>query len=168
MNVQAINGMMADNLFYLMAGLGVLIVIMLVIIGNLWVSLSRLKKRYRKALAGADGRNLERMLIDYVDETKKVSEDNQGIEKEQKRMDDLLRNAVTRIGVVRFSAFEGLGSDLSYAVALLDSHNNGVILSSIFGRDESRSYAKPIEGGTSSYVLSEEEQAALKDAMGKG
>ena len=59
-----------------------------------------------------------------------------------------------------------MGSDLSYAVALLDAENNGVILSSIFGREDSRSYVKPIEGGKSTYTLTDEEQQALQKAMG--
>ena len=61
-----------------------------------------------------------------------------------------------------------MGSDLSYAVAMLDSHNNGVIFSSIFGREYSRSYVKPVEAGTSTYTLTKEEEQALKDAMRKG
>jgi hypothetical protein len=69
--------------------------------------------------------------------------------------------------MVRFRAFEDMGSDLSYAVALLDAHNNGVVLSSIFGREDSRSYAKPIEDGKSSYPMTQEEEQALKEAMAK-
>ena len=75
--------------------------------------------------------------------------------------------AITRVRVVRFRAFDDMGSDLSYAVALLDSHNNGVILTSIFGREDSRSYVKPVENGTSTYALMEEEQQALDEAMRK-
>ena len=69
--------------------------------------------------------------------------------------------------MVRFRAFEDMGSDLSYAVALLDSHNNGVVLSSIFGREDSRSYVKPIEDGHSTYTMTEEEEQALREAMAK-
>ena len=55
---------------------------------------------------------------------------------------------------------EDMGSDLSYAVAMLDSHNNGVVLSSIFAREDSRSYAKPIVNGTSTYPMTSEEEDA--------
>ena len=75
--------------------------------------------------------------------------------------------AVQKVGVVRFSPFEEIGSDLSFAIALLDHHHNGVVLSSIFGRDESRCYAKPIKNGESNYVLTEEEKQALSEAMKK-
>ncbi len=74
------------------------------------------------------------------------------------------RVCVQKVGVVRFRAFEDTGSDLSFAVALLDSDDNGVVLSSLFGRTESRVYAKPVEHGASSYLLSTEENEALSKA----
>ncbi|MBQ7478509.1 MAG: DUF4446 family protein [Selenomonadaceae bacterium] len=168
MDIQALNNMMMNHLFYIVAGLSVLVVILLIILGNFYYNLSYLKKRYRKMMAGADGANLERMLIGHIDETKTVVEENRRIDEENRRIGALLQKAITRVGVVRFSAFEGMGSDLSYAVALLDSDNNGVVLSSIFGRDDSRSYVKPIEAGTSKYKLTQEEEQALKDAVRKG
>ena len=157
--------MLMTNLTYIVGGLGVLVIIMYVIIINLYMNLSYLKKRYRKMMAGADGANLERMLIGHIDETKAVVEENARIKEENKRIAGLLQKALTRVGVVRFRAFEDMGSDLSYAVALLDAENNGVILSSIFGREDSRSYVKPIEAGTSTYTLTEEEEEALHKAM---
>ena len=157
--------MLMTNLTYIVGGLGVLVIIMYVIIINLYMNLSYLKKRYRKMMAGADGANLERMLIGHIDETKAVVEENARIKEEHKRIAGLLQKALTRVGVVRFRAFEDMGSDLSYAVALLDAENNGVILSSIFGREDSRSYVKPIEAGTSTYTLTEEEEEALHKAM---
>ncbi len=168
MDIQAFNSMMMNNLFYVVCGLAVLVLIMLIIIGNLYFNLSYLKKRYRKMMTGVDGSNMERMLIGHIDETKAVAEDNHRLNEEMERIDNLLKSAITRVGVVRFSAFEDMGSDLSYAVALLDSHNNGVVLSSIFARQDSRSYVKPIEAGASSYTLTQEEAQALKDAMHKG
>ena len=80
-------------------------------------------------------------------------------------MDALLQTALTRVGIVRFSAFKDMGSDLSYAVALLDAHNNGVVFSSIFAREDSRTYVKPIEDGHSSYTLTDEEKKAIHDAI---
>ena len=156
-----------NNLMYITAGLGVLVIIMYGIIINLAMNLNYLKKRYRKMMTGVDGANLERMLIGHIDEVKSVVAKNQELEAENKRLDAWLQTAITRIGVVRFRAFEDMGSDLSYAVALLDSHNNGVILSSIFGREDSRSYVKPIKDGQSTYTLTEEEQQALHEAMSR-
>ena len=144
------------------------LLIMLGIMINQGLKLSYMKKRYRKMMAGVDGANIERMLMGHIDEVKKVVEKSEQLDMENKRIDALLQTAVTRVGVVRFRAFEDMGSDLSYAVALLDSHNNGVVLSSIFGREDSRSYVKPITNGSSSYTMTQEEEQALHDAMAKG
>jgi len=55
----------------------------------------------------------------------------------------------------------------SSSVALLDSHGNGVILSSILHREQARLYAKPVADGTSEFDLSPEEREALEAAMRK-
>ena len=157
---------MIKNMLYIVGGLGVLVIVMYIIIINLYLNLSYLKKRYRKMMTGVDdGANIERMLMGHIDETKAVAEENARIKEENKRIDGLLQKDLTHIGVVRFSDFEDMGSDLSYAVALLDSHNDGIILSSIFGREDSRSYVKPVSKGTSTYTLTEEEEESLHKAM---
>ena len=165
MDIQEITKFALNNIIPILAGLGVVAVLLLALLINLYMKVSYMKKRYRKMMTGADGANLERMLIGHIDETKAVMEENQEIKAECKRIDTLLQSALTRMGVVRFRAFEDMGSDLSYAVAMLDSHNNGIVLSSIFGREDSRSYVKPIENGKSTYTLTEEEEEALHKAM---
>lgn len=158
---------MADNAPFIMVIMAVVMVIMLcVLIKQAW-TLSYMKKRYRKMMNGVDGDNLERLLMGHIDEVRHVIDENKRLDSENRRIDDLLKMAVTRVGMVRFRAFEDMGSDLSYAVALLDAHNNGVVLSSIFGREDSRSYAKPIEDGKSSYPMTQEEEQALREAMSK-
>ena len=159
LDIQQVSKFVMNNLMYITAGLGVLVIIMYGIIINLWMN--------RKRMTGVDGANLERMLIGHIDEVKQVVEENRRIDAENQRISALLQRAITRVGVVRFRAFDDMGSDLSYAVALLDAENNGVILSSIFGREDSRSYVKPIQAGQSSYTLTEEEQQALHQAMGQ-
>jgi hypothetical protein len=72
---------------------------------------------------------------------------------------------VQGVGVVRFDAFEDMGGHLSFSAALLDGHGDGVVLTSINGRQETRIYAKPVVGGTSQHNLSEEEQEAIRRAL---
>ena len=157
-----------NNTSYMIAILGVLMIVMYLLIINLYYNLNYMKKRYKKMMTGVDdGANLERMLLGHIDETRSVAQENEKLKAENKRIDDLLKRALTRVSVVRFRAFEDKGSDLSYSVALLDSHNNGVVMSSIFGREDSRSYVKPIENGTSTYQLTAEEEQALREAMSK-
>lgn len=167
MDIQVITKLALNNIVVILAVLGVLALILFLLTINLYMKVSYMKKRYRKMMTGADGSNLERMLIGHINEMKEVSAENERIKQENQRIDALLQLAITRVGVVRFRAFDDMGSDLSYAVALLDSHNNGVILSSIFGREDSRSYVKPVENGKSTYALMAEEQQALDEAMQK-
>ena len=168
MDIQEITKFALNNIIPILAGLGVVAVILLALLINLYMKVSYMKKRYRKMMTGADGANLERMLIGQLNEIQEVSEENAAIKRENERLDGLLQLAITRVGVVRFRAFDDMGSDLSYAVALLDSYNDGVILTSIFGREDSRSYVKPVEKGQSTYQLMPEEQQALDEAMRKG
>ena len=165
MDIKELSQMVLNNLMFIVAGLGVLVVIMYMLILNLYLELRRMKKRYKKMMTGVDSGNLERMLIGHIDEVKRVKEQNDALEVENQKLDGLLQQALTRVGMVRYRAFEDMGGDLSYAVAMLDAHNNGVILSSVFGREGSQAYAKPIENGSSSYKLTEEEQQALREAM---
>ena len=165
MDIQVISQFVLNNLMFIVAGVGILMLIMYAFILNLYMDVRRMKKRYKKMMTGVESGNLERMLIGHIDEVQRVKEQNTALEVENKKISDLLQQALTRVGRVRFRAFEDMGGDLSYAVAMLDSHNNGVILSSVFGREGSQAYAKPIENGSSTYKLTEEEQQALREAM---
>lgn len=156
-----------NHLSYIVGILGVLVIIMYLLLIHLFYNLNYMKKRYKKMMTGVDGANLERMMIGCIDSTKAVADENAKLWEENKEIKELLSNALTKVAVVRFRAFEDMGSDLSYAVAMLDSHNNGVVMSSIFARNDSRSYVKPIVDGTSTYSMTAEEEDALKQAMAK-
>jgi hypothetical protein len=69
--------------------------------------------------------------------------------------------------LLRYNAFDNTGSNLSFSLALLNARAEGFVLTSIFGREDSRVYAKPVVGGKSDYTLSEEEIRAIKIAMGE-
>lgn len=153
------------NETFLIVFLMLLVIILLITVIYLMYSVSKMKSRYRQMMTGVEGANLERMLIGHINEMKGVAEESKQIKQENKRLDKILQTATTRIGIVRFSAFADMGSDLSYAVAMLDAHNNGVLFSSIFAREDSRSYVKPIEAGRSTYKLTREEAEALDKAM---
>jgi hypothetical protein len=72
---------------------------------------------------------------------------------------------VRRVALLRYDAFEDVGGRLSFSCALLDDHGDGVVLTSINGRQDTRVYAKPVAGGTSSFNLSLEEEDAIRRAM---
>ena len=151
------------------AALGVLggvIVVLFVLVIVLFARLSALRSLYETMMRGGEsGQSMEKMLLSHIEETRHVAEENAKLRSENARIDELLKTAITRVGVVRFSAFQDMGSDLSYAVAMLDAYNNGVVFSSIFAREDSRCYVKPVENGKSHYTLTKEEEQALKNAI---
>jgi uncharacterized protein DUF4446 len=71
-----------------------------------------------------------------------------------------------RVGFVRFNAFPDVGSELSYALAVVDGHGNGFLVSSIYSREEVRTYAKAIRGFAADKELSDEERRAIELAKG--
>ena len=75
------------------------------------------------------------------------------------------RRALQRFGIVRYDAFEEMGGRLSFSLALLDDHGDGLVLTSINGRTEARTYVKPIVALNSEHNLSDEEREAMAVAM---
>ncbi|MBI3458671.1 DUF4446 family protein [Candidatus Azambacteria bacterium] len=67
--------------------------------------------------------------------------------------------------MIRFNPFKEVGSDQSFSLAILDAHNNGIVISSLFSRDNNRVYGKAVKNGTSKYELLEEEKEVIKKAM---
>src|SRR5207247_8636165 len=82
-----------------------------------------------------------------------------------KRLGELTEETLRHVAVVRFDAFEDMGGRLSFSAALLDGHGNGVVITSINGRQDTRTYAKRIRNGTSSRNLSEEERQSIRLAL---
>jgi hypothetical protein len=78
-----------------------------------------------------------------------------------------LPHSIQAVGLVRFQAFIEYGGDQSFALVLADTAGDGVIISSIFARDGTRVYAKPLTGWTSSYSLSFEEEEAINQAQSR-
>lgn len=79
----------------------------------------------------------------------------------------LSKSSFRRVGLVRFDAFEDMGGELSFSLALIDDWGNGFVITSIQSRHEGRVYAKPLEGGESPFRLSEEEKEAVRRARKK-
>lgn len=128
---------------------------------------SSMRKAYNFFMKGEDtnSKSLEERLIEY---SKKCTTLNNKYTSLVKKVDTLEKNVeccVQKVGVVRYRAFEQESSnDLCFSVAILDSKDNGVVFNSIYSRTGSYTYAKPIERGISTYVLSNEEKEAIEKA----
>lgn len=152
---------------YITLGFGIIILILLILIYVAFKSLNSLEKRYRKLMRGVNNKNLEEIIMGYMDKVDNALEISENTKTKLNDLDIKVNGCIQRIAIVRYKAFDDVGSDLSFSVAFLDNKNNGVILTGIYGRHESTTYAKPIDKGISRYELSDEEKGVLKDAMTK-
>ena len=131
------------------------------------VRLSKVKKKVGVLTHNHDGLNIEDLINKYYDEIDKVKKTQEEIVERQSNNSATLARSITKVGMVRFNPFGEVGGDQSFAIALLDDQNNGIVISSLYGRANSRFYGKPIANGCSSYSLSDEEEEAIKKAMQK-
>lgn len=99
-----------------------------------------------------------------------------GVEQNARRIDEVLAytrhlrtqamNAIQGHGFLRYDAFEGVRGKQSFSLCILDAHQNGFLLTSIAGRTDSRTYAKPVRAGKCETAISEEEMEAIELAKG--
>lgn len=124
-----------------------------------------MKKKYLDFMKKlGNGKNLDEMLKKYLDDVREIKKDNSEIKAYYTKLDNDIDTCIQKIGLVRYNAFKEVGSDLSFAIAMLDRNDNGVILNGLYGSESSNIYAKPVKNGISKYQLSEEEKTALEIA----
>ena len=111
-----------------------------------------------------NGKDLEKYLKEYLKDVEEIKKDNSEIKAYYTKLDYDVNSCIQKIGLVRYNAFKDVGSNLSFAIALLDNNDNGVVLNGLYGSESSNIYAKPIKNGESTYQLSNEEKYAIEIA----
>ena len=145
----------------------VLVISLLVYCVILHIRLGSLKKKYDFFMQGDNGASLERKLSVEVSEIRDAAKGLETMMTEQAAIRNIQSNTIQKIGFIKYNAFENIGNDLSFALTLLDGNNNGICISSIYGRNESRIFSKPIVKGKSLVSLSQEELESLNEALGE-
>ncbi|PIP24977.1 MAG: hypothetical protein COX34_01170 [Candidatus Nealsonbacteria bacterium CG23_combo_of_CG06-09_8_20_14_all_36_12] len=107
-------------------------------------------------------KSLKEILSQFKDLEKNFEKFSEELEKIKKEN----TSNIQKVGIVRFNPFKEVGGDQSFSIALLDGDNSGVVITSLYAREENRVYAKPIKEGNSEYPLSEEEKEAIDKAKG--
>ncbi len=152
-----------DTFLFIIFGI---VIVLLIGFSIMLVKFFTLNKRYKEFMKKlGNGKNLEKDLENYIYRVDTVEKQNAKILNEIKNLDENLIKCIQKVGIVRYSAFKDTGSDLSFALALLDENNDGVVLNGIYSREMSNIYAKPVEKGKSTYTVSEEEEQAIQKAI---
>ncbi|MCC6617850.1 MAG: DUF4446 family protein [Chloroflexi bacterium] len=162
-----LNRLLTDNLALAFGVLAVVVVLVVIGFFVQSVRLGRAVRTYRALVRDADtGASLHERLAGSAEQAVRATERMGQIEAMYAGVDGRSRRSLQHIGLVRFNPFEDTGSDQSFAIALLDDARDGIVISSLHGRANTRLFAKPVIDGSSPHTLSAEETQAIANALG--
>lgn len=153
------------NDVYFLLGLLALSLLLLIFILILWRKQAGFIQRRNKKIEDGRVGDIIDFLNSLAEGMEKLQERTDGLRAVQAEQNRALSSCISNVGVVRFDAFDDVGGEQSFAIVMLDSAKNGVAFSSLYGRQDSRVYAKAIYGGQGERPLSAEEQQALSKAL---
>ena len=157
----------AANLVYSVIVFGGVALILIIINAIFLWQIITMRRRLKIFFRSRQAQDLESVIAQQIKRQIKSEKDIQELFKSSRELWKMIAKCVQKIGVVRFNPFKDTGSDQSFAIALMDLSDNGLVISSLFTREGTRIYSKPLEKGKSKYPLSEEEQQAIELARGQ-
>lgn len=126
--------------------------------------INKMIKKYHLFMKDVSGDNLDAVMETCINNIEMLKTKSKEFESKLNNIERNVLQCIQKIGIIRYTAFENVGSDLSFAIALLDSYDTGVLINGVYSRDNSSVYAKAVVNGSSKYVLSAEEIQALEIA----
>ena len=154
-----------DQLTFIVAAVAGVALLCFILVLVFWVKLRRARREYMTLRGEAGDRDIITAVSRWVKQVKATDQRVDEMLKTQEAVAAQARLALQRFHMVRYDAFDDMGGRLSFSAALLDDHGDGVVITSINGRTETRTYAKPVQGLTSDHNLSEEEREAIAGAV---
>lgn len=160
-----LNRLLTDNLALAIGAMAVLLLLLLIGFVVQSARLGRAVRAYRDLVRDGNGGSLHDRLAGSAEQAVRAAERMARIEAMQSLLEARSQRSLQHIGLVRFNPFDDTGSDQSFAIALLDEQRDGIVVSSLHGRANTRVFAKPVAGGASPHTLSDEEAQAIRVAL---
>lgn len=152
-----------ENIYLIIISIISLVISMI----SIFISIKIYKKYEINMKKLGNGENFAEMIKDYVSQVEKLNKRDDQIIEVCNNINNELSYCIKKVGIFKYDAFGNTNNKLSFALAMLDKENNGVVINSIYGHDNSNVYAKPIIKGTSKYNLSDEEKEAINKALNR-
>ena len=149
---------------YVLIGLGLALCLVLTWVILLQIRLRRLQGQYIRLMTGTSGANLEALLNQHLDEVRQALETISSLDVRTRQAERTLQHTLQWMGMVRYNPFRDTGGAQSFALAFADGNGDGVVISSLHTRENTRVYAKPLHQWTSEHTLTDEEQQAIARA----
>ena len=153
-----------DSEIILLLGLGLAAILALILIMALFSKLRRLSQRIEQLTAGTEG-NFEQILTASIEKVEAANGRMDALETSVGAIQAKLPGCYRKMGLIRFDAFEDVGGEQSFSMAMLDQVSNGFVLTGVYSRNDVRVYCKPIREGRSPHTLTKEEERALREAQ---
>ena len=160
-----LNRILSDNLAIAFGAVGVVLLLALVLLVVQSFRLGRALRAYRALVGGGEAGSLREIIESQFGRVDDISRRLAEADTFHGLLERRTLSSLQHIGLVRFNPFDDTGSDQSFAIALLDGERDGVVISSLHGRTNTRVFAKPVQAGASSHALSEEEERAIRIAV---
>ena len=143
---------------YVVIGMAGVILLLFLLLIITMAKNSSTRKKYKQFMAGENGKNLEKAILDKFSSV-------DILETEVAELNKRIVTCYQKIGLVKYDAFKEIGGKLSFVLVLLTDENNGFIINSMHSsREGCFTYAKEVVNGEAFVILSEEEQQALDEA----
>lgn len=159
-------GIGSFDLTYLFIGAYALILILIIIVVVQAVKLGKISKRYKKFMSGKNAKSLESDIEGIFEDNRFIKASTEKNRKDIQALYRKFEGAFQKVGIVKYDAFNQMGGQLSFSLALLDENDNGFILNSVHSTDGCYSYTKEIKKGICDISLGDEEKKALDIATG--
>ena len=165
--MELVNQFISQYINEIMIGTFFLAFICIIIVSINSFRIKRINKRYYRMMGGMEDKNLEAMLLSHLDSVNEGKSILKKQDQDLKEFSKQLETTIQGVAMVRYNPFDQMGGDQSFSIALLDGHGDGIVLTSLYSREGSAVFAKPIVNKQSKYPLSNEEEEAIKIAYGK-
>jgi len=150
---------------YIFLGLLIINIVFLILLIMAFVQINNFKKKYEKFMLGKDGGSLENDIVALYEDNRYMKLNIDQNREDIKEINKKHESALQKVGLVKYDAFKEMGGKLSFALAILDEKNNGILLNSVHSSDGCYSYTKRINEGDSQIALSNEERVAVERAI---
>ena len=158
-------GLSGFDLTYLFIVSYALILILIIMVIVQAVKLSKLSKKYKKFMSGKNAKSLEKDIIGLYEDNRFIKASTEKNKSDIRFLYKKLASTFQKVGIVKYDAFNQMGGQLSFSLALLDENNSGFILNCVHSTEGCYSYTKEIRNGSCDISLGEEEREALDIAM---
>ena len=164
-NLLEMIGLSGFDLTYLFIVSYALILILIIMVIVQGVKLSKLSKKYKKFMSGKNAKSLEKDIIGLYEDNRFIKASTEKNKSDIRFLYKKLASTFQKVGIVKYDAFNQMGGQLSFSLALLDENNSGFILNCVHSTEGCYSYTKEIRNGSCDISLGEEEREALNIAM---